>query len=126
MHDELRALAPALDRAISGNHSTIELVERVRDVAIRYAEALRLALKHSAERERGHMPAAYFGRLFEEASPDGPALVVFYRPDRGPFGRRFSTVCGSRHHLVRHNRIGGGSATSNPHTTFGRTEARNR
>lgn len=46
---------------------------------LRHAEALRLALKHPTE-VRGNVPAAHFGRLFEGASSDGPALVVFYRP----------------------------------------------
>lgn len=40
--DELRLLVPALDRAISEEHPDVRFLERVRDVALRNAERLRL------------------------------------------------------------------------------------
>jgi hypothetical protein len=94
--DELRSLVPALDRAIGEKHPDVRSLERVRDGVIRHSEALLLSSYSTGPRIDG-------------LSADG-----------------FPPFAGSGQHLVRHNRIGEGSATSNHHTPFERTEARNR
>jgi hypothetical protein len=94
--DELRSLIPALDRAISENHADVRLLERVRDAAIRNAEAL--------------LPSSYStGPLIDGLSAD-----------------RFPPFAGRGSIWYVTTRIGEGSATSNRHTPFERTEARNR
>jgi hypothetical protein len=46
--DDLRNLIPVLDQAIAGKTSSVSLLVRIRQLAIRNTEALRLALKHPA------------------------------------------------------------------------------
>jgi hypothetical protein len=51
--DDLRNLIPILDQIIASKAPSVALLVRIRELATRHAEALRLALKHPAQPAAG-------------------------------------------------------------------------